>query len=443
MYVPGSVLTLLIVEIALITLSLFASAYLFFVPDPTIFLLYEGGTERIIVMVITIVMAMHFQDLYAQTRIRSQLILVQNLCIAMGSAFLVQGFISYLRGGLRMPIRVMVPGAALAVVLIFFWRSIFTAFIWRMSNKRVLFVGGSPLLDEMAAHLKTHPDLGLELIGFLDNSFPENRHPYGKVIAPVASVLATAESVRPDVIVVGMQERRDCMPISGLLSLRFAGFAIEDAATYFETVCGRVSLAHLRPAQLIFSGDFKLSNSWLRDLTDVAVALTGVVLSLPFLLLIAVAIRCSSRGSVLFRQSRVGLNHKVFTLYKFRSMYQDAEKHTGPVWSSEDDPRITPVGRVIRKVRLDELPQLFNVLRREMAIVGPRPERPEFVKVLSERIPYYPQRHAVLPGITGWAQVNYKYGETFEDAVRKLEYDLYYIKHRSLSLDNYVIFATI
>ncbi len=442
-YVPGSVLTLLVVEIALIAFSMLAAAYLFFVPDPTIFLLYEGGTERILLMVVTVVMTMHFQDLYARARIRSKLLLAHNLCVAAGSAFLVQGLISYLRGGLRMPIRVMVPGTFFAIVLIFCWRIMFTTYVWKMGNKRVLFVGDSSLLDEAAEYLHANPDLGVELIGYLDNSFPENRHPYGKVIAPIARLREIAESVRPDLIVVAMRERRESMPMSDLLALRFAGFGIEDAASFFETVCGRVSLAHVRPSQLIFSGEFQVRRSWAGNLMNVTVALTGIIVSSPVLLLIAVAIKASSKGPVLYRQARVGLNDQVFTLYKFRSMYEDAEKRTGAVWSSADDPRITPLGGVLRKLRLDEIPQLFNVLCREMAIVGPRPERPEFVRVLDERIPYYRQRHVVLPGITGWAQVNYRYGETFEDAVRKLEYDLYYIKHRSLSLDNYIIFATL
>jgi exopolysaccharide biosynthesis polyprenyl glycosylphosphotransferase len=169
----------------------------------------------------------------------------------------------------------------------------------------------------------------------------------------------------------------------------------------------------------------------------------GIVLALPFMLLTALAVRLSSPGPVLYRQTRVRMDGVPFTLYKFRSMRQDAEATTGAVWAAKDDPRVTPVGRVIRRIRFDELPQLFNVLKGEMSIVGPRPERPEFVKALSEQIPYYRQRHCVRPGITGWAQINYKYGDTLEDTITKLEFDLYYIKNMTMGLDAYVIFHTI
>jgi exopolysaccharide biosynthesis polyprenyl glycosylphosphotransferase len=174
-----------------------------------------------------------------------------------------------------------------------------------------------------------------------------------------------------------------------------------------------------------------------------AVAVIGIILSFPIMLLTALAVRLSSPGAVLYRQTRVGLDGSLFTVYKFRSMRIDAELGTGAVWAQKDDPRVTMVGRVIRRVRFDELPQLFNVLKGEMSIVGPRPERPEFVKALNEQIPYYRQRHCVRPGITGWAQINYKYGDTLQDTITKLEYDLYYIKNMSMALDTYIIFDTL
>jgi exopolysaccharide biosynthesis polyprenyl glycosylphosphotransferase len=173
------------------------------------------------------------------------------------------------------------------------------------------------------------------------------------------------------------------------------------------------------------------------------IAAVGLLAALPLMLATAVAVRLSSPGPILYRQVRVGFNGQPFTLYKFRSMRADAEALTGAVWASKDDPRITRVGKVIRRIRFDELPQLFNVIKGEMAIVGPRPERPEFVRALSEQIPYYRQRHCVRPGITGWAQINHKYGDTLEDTIIKLEYDLYYIKNMSFSLDTYIVFHTL
>jgi exopolysaccharide biosynthesis polyprenyl glycosylphosphotransferase len=251
--------------------------------------------------------------------------------------------------------------------------------------------------------------------------------------------------VKPEQIVVGMRERRGGACMEELLDLRFSGIGIQDAATAFEDVLKRVSLDELRPAQLIYSrslgprpGSVALQSAYSR-----LIALVGAVVCAPLMSIVAVAIKLSSRGPVLYRQTRVGWQGKHFTLYKFRSMYQGAETATGAVWAAKDDARVTRVGRWLRLLRLDELPQFFNVLRGEMSIVGPRPERPEFVETLTERIPFYRQRLCVRPGITGWAQINHKYGDTMEDAARKLEYDLYYIKNLSPSLDAYILFHTL
>jgi sugar transferase (PEP-CTERM system associated) len=267
----------------------------------------------------------------------------------------------------------------------------------------------------------------------------------GKVLGPMASLREIIQATNPDRIVVGMTERRERMPVSELLALRFAGHIIEEAASTYEKVCGRVCLKELRPSQLIYSGELgpRRASMFYQTVINLVVAAIGIVASMPIMLLTALAVRLTSAGPVLYRQVRVGMDGLLFTLYKFRSMRADAEAATGAVWACKDDPRVTPVGRIIRKLRIDEIPQLFNVLKGEMSIVGPRPERPEFVQALSEKIPYYRQRHCVRPGITGWAQVNYKYGDTLEDTVQKLEYDLYYIKNMSPSLDCYIIFLTI
>jgi exopolysaccharide biosynthesis polyprenyl glycosylphosphotransferase len=248
----------------------------------------------------------------------------------------------------------------------------------------------------------------------------------------------------PDRVIVGMRERRDRMPINELLELRFSGIYTQDIASLYEITFGRVCTREIRPAQLLFSGELGPSrySVQFQALYSTALAFVGLIAALPVMAIVAVLVKLSSPGPILLRQQRVGLRNRSFTVYKFRSMYRDAEARTGAVWAKRNDPRITPIGRWLRRLRLDELPQLFNVLRREMAIVGPRPERPEFVKTLSEKIPYYRQRHYVMPGITGWAQINYKYGDTVEDTIIKLEYDLYYVKHISFSLDLYIMFHT-
>src|SRR5262249_20138668 len=262
---------------------------------------------------------------------------------------------------------------------------------------------------------------------------------------PVGDLRKIANEAKPTRIVVGMTERRDRMPVPDLLELRFGGFAIEEAGATYESVCGRICTKELRPSQLIFSGELgpRAGSLAIQGILNYSFALAGLLVTLPVTILVAVAVKLTSPGPVLYRQTRVGKDGRNFTVYKFRSMRSDAEASTGAVWASKDDPRITPLGRWLRRLRLDELPQFLNVLRGEMSLVGPRPERPEFVKTLSEQIPYYRQRPCVRPGITGWAQINFKYGGTFEDTVSKLEYDLYYIKYISPSLDLYIIFHTL
>jgi exopolysaccharide biosynthesis polyprenyl glycosylphosphotransferase len=230
-----------------------------------------------------------------------------------------------------------------------------------------------------------------------------------------------------------------------MLQLRFAGIRFEEAAETFEEAFGRVSAREIRPSRLIFSSDLgprKGSLFW-HSLFAILFAAFLLVLLSPVMLIVMIVVKLSSPGPAIHRQTRVGLNGSTFTVLKFRSMYMDAEARTGPVWATKNDPRITGPGKWIRRFRLDELPQLLNVLRNEMALVGPRPERPQFVASLTEQIPYYNYRHCVKPGITGWAQINYKYGDTLEDAIVKLEYDLYYIKNLAVSLDLFIIFHTL
>jgi sugar transferase (PEP-CTERM system associated) len=446
-FVPVGSLALLSSEILLITSSFVLATYLVLEVDPTVFLLYDGGLVRILVVLGSILLGIHFHDLYSKIYVRSRVVLAQQLCLVIGIAFLFQGLVSYLNADLRVPIRVMVVGSFLATVAIFSWRVFFSAYVLRVvAQDRLLLVGGSPLLEDIGRHIEEHPETGLQVVGYVGYGQEAGTAlPGGKVLGPMASLRAIIQATSPDRIVVGMTERRMRMPVGELLDLRFAGHIIEEAASTYEQVCGRVCLKELRPSQLIYSGELgpRRASMFYQTVINLVVAAIGIVAAMPIMLLTALAVRLTSAGPVLYRQVRVGMDGLLFTLYKFRSMRADAEAATGAVWASKDDPRVTPVGRIIRKLRIDEIPQLFNVLKGEMSIVGPRPERPEFVQALSEKIPYYRQRHCVRPGITGWAQVNYKYGDTLEDTVQKLEYDLYYIKNMSPSLDCYIIFLTI
>jgi sugar transferase (PEP-CTERM system associated) len=242
-----------------------------------------------------------------------------------------------------------------------------------------------------------------------------------------------------------MGERRGQLPTDKLLQLSLMGIVnIEEGASFYERVTGRVSLNMIRPSWLIFSGRGRQARlaAVTRSTVHRLVALLGGILSLPVALLTAILIKLDSPGPVFYKQERVGKNGRPFVLMKFRSMCQDAEKE-GPVWATKDDDRTTRVGQVIRKIRVDEIPQFWHILRGEMNFVGPRPERQHFVAQLAQEIPYYEQRHLIAPGLTGWAQIKYPYGASIEDARQKLQYDLFYIKNQSLILDAIILFETI
>jgi sugar transferase (PEP-CTERM system associated) len=257
-------------------------------------------------------------------------------------------------------------------------------------------------------------------------------------------LLATARKARAGAIVVALSERRGVLPLQEMMQCKLHGIEVLDAPSFYELVQGKLMLERITPSWIIFSSGFRrtaLVNSYKRCI-DIVLASLGLLLSAPLFPLIALAIKLESPGPVFFKQVRVGAGEKPFTLYKFRSMGRDAEKN-GAVWAVKNDARVTRVGRFLRNSRIDEIPQLYNVLKGEMSFIGPRPERPEFVEKLKKDIYYYSKRHTIKPGVTGWAQVRYPYGATTEDAVEKLRYDLYYIKNLSLFLDSQIIFETV
>jgi len=289
------------------------------------------------------------------------------------------------------------------------------------------------------------PELHLKVVGFLD----ENGENIGKslvnpgIIGATSDLEAITEHEKIDRIVLSLKERRGQTPVRELLNLKFAGVAVEDAHSVSEQIAGRISLEHLSPSWMILSDGFRKSPLLLtaKRIVDVLASFCLLLLTFPVMVVIAIAIWLDSRGPILFRQQRIGLGGRPFEILKFRSMFQNAEEH-GPKWAAENDQRITNVGRIIRKFRLDELPQVVNVLRGEMSFVGPRPERPHFCRMLEAETQFYVLRYSVRPGITGWAQVKFQYGASIEDAKTKLEYDLFYIKHLSLVLDLAILFET-
>jgi exopolysaccharide biosynthesis polyprenyl glycosylphosphotransferase len=443
---PSNVLLLAFTEAVIVLACFLLAAFLLLPVDPVVYLLYDGGLARILIAVASIIVALYFHDLYTQITVRSRILLLQQILQVIGISFLFQALLFYANSELILPRWMMMLGGGMTLVAVTGWRLFYSSVVLQaLGAERILFVGCNALVEQIVRHIAANPNLGLSAVGYLDvqpNPGVEGLFPY---LGRVDRLRELAEEQRPDRIIVGLTERRGQIPLADLLDLRFSGIRIQEAAAAYEEVSKTISLKELRPSQLIYMGGLgpRPGMVALQVAYSKLIALVGLVVTSPLMLLIAAAVKLTSPGPVFYRQTRVGWRGRNFTLYKFRSMRADAEAATGAVWATKDDPRVTPVGRWLRRLRLDELPQFFNVLRGEMSLVGPRPERPEFVASLAQQIPYYRQRLAVRPGITGWAQINHEYGDSVEDAARKLEYDLYYIKNLSPALDAYIILQTL
>ena len=310
--------------------------------------------------------------------------------------------------------------------------------------KRVLIVGTGSLANKIGGLIAATNHQHV-LSGYINCSNEPAHVPLHHILNNESGLIETVKKEKANKIVISLSERRGVFPAKDLLSCKLNGIEVVDAPSFYEEITGKLLIENMPPSCLIFSDGFRKTyfQCIFKRVFDISFAVIGVIIVLPFVPIIALLIKIDSPGPVLFRQARIGEGEKEFMLYKFRTMRQDAENKTGAVWAQENDPRITTAGKFLRKSRMDEIPQLFNVLKGEMSFVGPRPERPEIIKKLEEMIPYYAERHTVKPGITGWAQVKYSYGASVEDAKEKLRYDLFYIKHSSLFLDLLIILETI
>jgi len=444
--IRGSVVALLVTEAILTLLCYWGGAALTYTGDLDLYLWYENGAVAMGLVTGSVLLGIYFNDLYDQIRVQSRILLLQQFCLVIGLAFLAQALLSYANRELMLPRWTMIAGSSGALVVLPLWRVFYSGLVVRaLGSRKVLFVGQNQLVRQISEYVTSRPDFAIQPVGYLAESESEEQCEYtGPYHGTLADLKAVAAKLKPDLIAVGLEERRGKLPIYDLLDLRLRGVRIEDVASLYESIYGRVSVRTIRPSQLVFTSELGPNprHVSLQNFYSFAIALVGAIITAPIMLIVAVLVKLTSKGPALYRQTRVGLNGQEFQVFKFRSMYVDAEARTGAVWASKNDPRITPLGRYLRKLRLDELPQFFNVLRGEMSIVGPRPERPEFVKTLAEQIPFYGQRHSVKPGVTGWAQINHKYGDTIEDTISKLEYDLYYLKHLGPGLDFYIIFQT-
>lgn len=312
---------------------------------------------------------------------------------------------------------------------------------------RVIIIGSGSLARKIGEEVLHYHRDAYDIVGFID----EDPKKMGesivnpKVIGDYTALSALVSQHDVDRVIVALPDRRGKMPVNMLLECKFQGTMVEDGVNFYERLVGKIIVENLKPSWFIFSSGFRQFRlpRITKRLVDILLAAAVLLVCLPLFPFVALLIRLDSPGPVLFRQDRVGEGEKVFTLLKFRSMRMDAEETSGPVWARDQDDRTTAVGRFLRRSRLDELPQLINVLKGEMSFVGPRPERPFFVAVLLKEVPYYSVRHTVKPGITGWAQIKYSYGASMEDALEKLQYDLFYIKNLSIWLDLSILFETI
>src|SRR6202167_1294532 len=418
-------------------------------PDSWLLLNVEGGYLQVLaelgpkILVVTglVLLLSHLFDLYDSSSLAAneehafRLLLVLGF-VALALAAVVNRYPSLLPGN-----NSAFWGLIFLTFTLFCWRA---AYAWMVKQpflrERVYVLGTGDRAERLVRGLRKRSELGIEVVGWTGNVEGELTR------ESVAShLLSFAGGKGVHRVIVAMTDRRGTLPVEELLDLRLAGAKVEEATSWLERISGRIEVEQLYPSWLIFAEGFRFSPLFrlARRLLNFSVALFGLVLSLPLLPFIVLAVKLGSPGPALYRQQRVGRRGKIFYCYKFRTMRQDAEADTGATWAADDDPRITRVGNFLRAARLDEIPQLWCVLKGDMHFVGPRPERPEFVEWLSREIRYYGVRHMVRPGITGWAQVQYKYGNTLDDAREKLQYDLFYIKNASIGLDLWIMFQTI
>ncbi len=437
-YYPTRTLALLICEALLVCGVLLLTATYQIGPDTYIALIYENGIIKIFGITILTLLLSYYFDLYEPQRISGGWEIYFRLLLVLSVLCFVLGIVVYFFPAIYIGPHVLTFGITVLAIVLVLWRQ---SYEWIISQsafrERVYVLGSGERARSVIETLRSRRDAGMEIV----NEVPAN----GDLEYFAGELRSFCEpKPRIDRVIVAMENRRGSMPVRELLDLRLRGVIIEDASFLLERLLGKLPLDGLNPSTLIFTHGFnvKASQQITRRLVSILVSFIGLMLCLPMIPFIMLAVRLSSPGPIFFRQTRVGLRGRPFSVIKFRTMRQDAEKN-GAVWATKNDSRVTRLGKFMRKTRLDEIPQLWNVLRGDMGFVGPRPERPEFVQWLNSEIPFYELRHIIRPGLTGWAQVRYQYGATLEETRQKLEYDLYYVKHLSIGLDLLIMFETV
>lgn len=441
-YIPSRILILLGGEFAVISIS-FSLAILIHYRERSAFVFHDHHTLwKILTVAVLALLCSHYMELYDPRRLASPAEMYPRILKLVGVLSFVLAGLTYIFPRFLVGRYVFLTGLFFLALTWILWRWIYDRLIFLpVLRERIYLLGNGERARRILEAVRNRGALGMDVIGWAgeagDNSL--TCESTGKILQDLGKKRAV------DRVIVALTDRRSKMPVNELLELRLKGVRIEDGTTLLEKISGQIEVDELHPSWMIFGDGFHFSprNRFLRRTLSTLLALTLSILTLPLIPIIALLIRLTSPGPILYRQKRVGLRGEVFNCYKFRTMQPEAEADSGPTWASDEDPRVTTAGRFLRRTRLDEIPQLWNVIRGDMAFVGPRPERPEFVAELGREIPYYYLRHMTRPGITGWAQINYGYGSSTEESKEKLRYDLYYLRNASVMLDVLIVFYTI
>jgi sugar transferase (PEP-CTERM system associated) len=443
-YYPTRTVLLLICEGVLIALCLIAATALVLhsYTDTYIALFIEHGSLKIGGIIFLTLMLSYYFDLYNPEVVSSPLEIYFRLLLVLGFACILLSALIFFLPELSIGPAVYPIGFAILAPVLMLWRKFYERVVnISIFRERIYVLGNGSQARTIVASIRSRRDIGIEVIGWRDIELPKEQRKQ----TWIDDLQQLADSKRPvRRVIVAVDDERNELPVRELLSLRFQGVDIEMAGAITERLVGKIRLDGLRPSNFLYAEGFRVSTSqqFMRQVLSTLAASTGLLLFVPFFPFVALAVRLSSKGPIFFQQTRVGVGGKNFKVVKFRTMFTDAEAD-GAKWATKNDPRVTRVGGFLRKTRIDEIPQLWNVLRGDMGFVGPRPERPEFVPWLTEELPFYYLRHLIRPGLTGWAQIRYQYGATLAETREKLEYDLYYIKHMSLGLDLLIMFETV
>jgi sugar transferase (PEP-CTERM system associated) len=441
-YYPTRTIVLLLCEAAIVSGCFLLATWMMLRDDTYIALEYEHGILKIAVITIVTLILSYYFDLYEPSIVSGRLQIYFRILLVLGfDCFILSAFL-LVDPDVAIGPSVYVWGFMLLAPSLILLRRAYEWVVGRpLFRERVYVLGAGDYARSIVETIRSRPDLGMEVVDWEDLQMePVERK---KVWIEALDKIANGHPMVHRII-VAMESRRGELPVQELLSLRFRGIVVEEDGTLRERIYGKIQLDGLRPSNFLYSEGFRIraTQQFTRQVVSICVAGLGLLLFLPFFPLVVLAVKLSSKGPIFFRQTRVGMGGRNFEVVKFRTMFTDAESG-GAKWATKNDPRVTRVGMFLRKSRIDEIPQLWNVLRGDMGFVGPRPERPEFVAWLTEELPFYYLRTLIRPGLTGWAQVRYGYGATLAETKAKLEYDLYYIKHMSMGLDLLIMFETI